>query len=208
MIRGLLAAMAALFALAPANASVTIYTDQAAFAAAAANLRLLELRFDTGGEDSVPLHSPYRVDAFSFTGDTLTGYNDAHIDYPGSDPSNFSYLGFDNSRITGPRAALGFYVGSYTICCNLTVGYTSRDVSGTIPIPDFNQAAFFGIIDTSGSIDLQLSGTNFTVAIPAMYVPVGVPEPAAWAMMILGFGAIGGTLRRRASPARFGLTSA
>ena len=205
MTRGFLAALAALFAWAPANAAVTVYTDQAAFAAAAGNLRLLELRFDTGDTDAVPLHSPYRVDAFTFTSDSLTGYNDAHIDYPGSDPNNISYLGFDDARITGPRAALGFYIASYTICCDLAVGYASRDVSGTITLPDFNQAAFFGIIDTSGSIDLQLSGGNFTIAIPAMYVPVGVPEPAAWAMMILGFGAIGGMVRRRASPARFAL---
>lgn len=32
----------------------------------------------------------------------------------------------------------------------------------------------------------------------------GVPEPATWAMMIIGFGAVGGTLRRRAVKSAFG----
>jgi len=32
--------------------------------------------------------------------------------------------------------------------------------------------------------------------------PGGVPEPASWALMILGFGAVGASLRRRRMAAR------
>lgn len=41
----------------------------------------------------------------------------------------------------------------------------------------------------------EVAGSNITVSRSA------VPEPATWAMLILGFGAVGGALRRRARPA-------
>ena len=50
-----------------------------------------------------------------------------------------------------------------------------------------------------------LIGTNeraiFGIAIQS------VPEPATWAMMILGFGLVGGAMRRRASISRAARTS-
>jgi len=51
---------------------------------------------------------------------------------------------------------------------------------------DFDSSGFFGIIDGS-----TLNGRTFQ--------PVGsaVPEPGTWAMMLLGFGAIGFSMRRR-----------
>ncbi|MBS0479965.1 MAG: PEP-CTERM sorting domain-containing protein [Proteobacteria bacterium] len=47
--------------------------------------------------------------------------------------------------------------------------------------------------DYSNAIDnvvLQLSARQ----------PGGVPEPATWAMMVVGFGAVGSALRRRKAP--------
>jgi len=53
---------------------------------------------------------------------------------------------------------------------------------------------FTGYVDNvSWTIDGQTSSYNFEVA--------AVPEPSAWALMILGFGAAGAMLRRRTSPA-------
>jgi hypothetical protein len=51
--------------------------------------------------------------------------------------------------------------------------------------------------DSTGS-DHGLAADNFSIA--ATLVPVapgGVPEPSTWALLILGFGAVGGALRRR-----------
>ena len=50
---------------------------------------------------------------------------------------------------------------------------------------NFNNQGFFGIIDGS-----TLSGRT--------YMPTAaVPEPATWAMMLVGFGAVGASMRRR-----------
>jgi hypothetical protein len=49
--------------------------------------------------------------------------------------------------------------------------------------------------DVPNAADANLSGS-----LTFIYTPAGataVPEPAAWAMMILGVGAVGGALRRR-----------
>lgn len=53
--------------------------------------------------------------------------------------------------------------------------------------------------DSAGS-DHGLGVDNFTLT--ATLAPVaGVPEPSAWALLILGFGTVGGALRRRRVPA-------
>lgn len=48
------------------------------------------------------------------------------------------------------------------------------------------------IIDKNGNYFNDSTGINFSVT-------AAVPEPATWAMMILGFGVVGGTMRRRSS---------
>jgi hypothetical protein len=55
-------------------------------------------------------------------------------------------------------------------------------------LPDAAARALY----TSASFDVA----GFSVS-PAPGVPAGVPEPSAWALMILGFGAAGAALRRR-----------
>lgn len=59
----------------------------------------------------------------------------------------------------------------------------------------------FGGASANGDIlafDLMTIGDRAQVVNP----PSGVPEPATWAMLILGFGAVGATLRRRQQTAR------
>jgi hypothetical protein len=46
--------------------------------------------------------------------------------------------------------------------------------------------------------DLPYNSASFIhIDIPAISIPGAVPEPATWLMMLGGFGAIGGTMRRR-----------
>jgi len=56
----------------------------------------------------------------------------------------------------------------------------------------------------------NLSGAQFgaNVAVPVTITLDAVPEPAAWAMMIIGFGAIGGAARAARRPARQALAAA
>lgn len=64
-------------------------------------------------------------------------------------------------------------------------------------------------IANAGTYQLRFGVTNFAdsayqsglafagVSINDVPIPGGVPEPATWALMILGFGAVGGAMRRR-----------
>ncbi|MBL8554188.1 MAG: PEPxxWA-CTERM sorting domain-containing protein [Phenylobacterium sp.] len=61
--------------------------------------------------------------------------------------------------------------------------------SGTISLA---QGQFFAVIvNAAGSYSNDSTGVNFTLT------SAGVPEPGAWALMILGFGGAGAMLRRR-----------
>jgi len=53
-----------------------------------------------------------------------------------------------------------------------------------------------GFVDANGAI--RYAGHDIdTAAITGSAVMMGVPEPASWALMILGFGGVGAALRRR-----------
>jgi hypothetical protein len=75
------------------------------------------------------------------------------------------------------------------------------DLTGTtnasgVLLPDFESSGPIYFTAKSGTgpqetYDVISSGTILFGAIP------GVPEPASWAMMVIGFGAVGHTLRRR-----------
>lgn len=85
----------------------------------------------------------------------------------------------------------------------------SADLCGTTGCTTFSNWNYFNPTTTSNGY----AGGALSIAAPALsgfpssdlnfrtYVNVadGVPEPAIWAMMLLGFGAVGATLRRRRS---------
>jgi hypothetical protein len=60
-----------------------------------------------------------------------------------------------------------------------------------------------GLVSTPASLSIQFNrtgGSAFSSALTLSVPPAGasaVPEPASWAMMISGFGAIGGAMRRQ-----------
>lgn len=69
-----------------------------------------------------------------------------------------------------------------------------------------SQTAFFYFSDnalkTNGSYNSSY-GSNFRLTVAGAPSPAALPEPASWAMMIAGFGAIGCAMRRRKIPVRF-----
>ena len=66
----------------------------------------------------------------------------------------------------------------------------TRTISGGINLISSGDSFGFGI-DRAGTYFNDSTGFNFTVT--------AVPEPATWGMMILGFGAMGYSMRRRRS---------
>lgn len=90
-------------------------------------------------------------------------------------------------------SALG--TGSTNTCFAAGCGYTGW-IKSTYTITTAGiYTLSFGVTNINDtSYDTGLAFDGITVA----GMPVGVPEPASWALMITGFGLVGGALRRRA----------
>ena len=71
-------------------------------------------------------------------------------------------------------------------------GYTQPSGGGSASVDALNTAHTYFTVLTPGATIEALSGHDY--ALPAAN---GVPEPDVWAMLIVGFGAVGGALRRR-----------
>jgi len=196
---GAAAAVAALLVAAPASAAVTF-------------------NFDPGGASP---DSGFTVINTFDSAAGITGVN-FQIKTPPSDgdgatpansvPAGTAYLsvlggGTANIDLGGFFSAFQFDWGSIDTYNTLTIHGTAGDVvvvpGGNFPntangnqfLPGTN--GLFTVTGTAGekftSITLQ-SGTN---SFEIDNLAVAVPEPATWAMMILGFGAAGAMLRQR-----------
>ena len=136
------------------------------------------------------------IDSTAFPGFVVSNgtgvlYNDRNTSIFVSSGSAFSLSGFDAST-TGP---IDSSTGATTLRIQGFLGATLVN-SGSFTI---NGTAFSSFGGLSGSFDrlvfdavdggggFQLDNLNLA----------GVPEPATWALMILGFGAVGGAMRRR-----------
>ena len=76
------------------------------------------------------------------------------------------------------------------------------DVAGNSNGNEDDSAVFIGVISDSANIvgityGLHLTQDSYGFAIGDVQLIDGVPEPGTWAMMLLGFGAIGVAMRRR-----------
>ena len=116
------------------------------------------------------------------------------------------------------------FTGSFDIN-DTTSGVYSILLGSSTPGVIFNSASLFGILGSVGTYNLTGGGTNVMQLAPTAIGagdyrfsfagtnnnPSGVasgnvtisavPEPGTWALMLLGFGAIGLTLRSRRRPA-------
>lgn len=61
---------------------------------------------------------------------------------------------------------------------------------------EYNDTLFYQFYFAAPTSSVDLSRQGYSNAIGVFSVP-GIPEPATWAMMLLGFGAVGHTMRRR-----------
>jgi PEP-CTERM motif len=105
-------------------------------------------------------------------------------------PSNFSLL---------PGQSYSWLFGSFSPVGGNAPGgtYTFYNASAMVELYNPNGApnAQFDFITLASTCPGQTADCAFTRDVN--YVSVGVPEPASWAMMILGVGLLGGAVRQR-----------
>lgn len=193
----------------------------------AANAAVVVLDFEGIG-DFNPVGNFYAPD-YTFSADTLA-LVDADAGGSGNfanEPSKDTVMFFLNSNNAVLNATNGFTTGFsffYSSSTAATVNvYDGANATGNI-LASINLAAqgFDNCVgDPGGSfcnwspIGVSFSGTAFSIdfggtANQTGYDNItfgsanpGVPEPAAWAMMLAGFGLVGGAMRRRTANVSF-----
>ena len=120
------------------------------------------------------------------------GTNSMTVRYPG-----FSSNSFPISR-SGPDQVTGVvdFVIPFMLRGNSSLVELSASVTGTAQsgsLVTFSNSAHLGFILPQDVGFTSSSGTSLT----ASAFPIGVPEPASWAMLIMGFGLVGAMARRQ-----------
>ena len=95
----------------------------------------------------------------------------------------------DNAVLIEAYSAADVLLGSFTT--SYDAGF-AEGKSGTL---NFAGATYF--IASSGSADRNINSIFWDISAVTVGGTGGVPEPAAWAMMLAGFGLVGGAMRRR-----------
>jgi hypothetical protein len=204
-----------------ANAAVTTYTNSADFFAATPTVGLVEDFEDsdfwvrnfqmasyTGRRGAITFTA---IASYPFSAPNIilvtTGYEPY---WPGPNRPTSIVLAADGNEewfatLTNPSTALGFDVhlndaplsisffsgGALLTVLNFDADPDLQDhptfvgITSTTPVTGFHWQAYHGEVFHTGIDNI------FAV------VPSGVPEPATWLMMLLGFGAIGIARRRR-----------
>lgn len=112
----------------------------------------------------------------------------------------FDYYAPENGISNPNDASLAFNVGGVLVGSTLIAGQPS----GTPAKTWINFGTSFVATTTAPTtFELQFKGLGVTAAdfaVDRVYAVAAVPEPGVWAMMLLGFAAIGFSLRRRNNP--------
>ena len=208
----LVGGIAAIGALAgSAHAAVTVYNSQAAFDAAVPTAATFG--FNAGGTVHV-IPNPSKFHGLSFSSDSTAA--DAAtggvpilwlIDQVDTPTYGKDFLSYQNTQVedigdivTGPagKTAIGFTFGTYVAPGPATVTLSTGD---TFAITATGAESFIGFTSPTPI-------TKVTIDFPTGYsfdltsVSLSVPEPASWAMMLLGLGGLGAAMRlRRGAPA-------
>lgn len=122
-----------------------------------------------------------------------------------------NFFGTIQSTVPGTTFDLGYFAAGTELIFRFDVllygttydtfysGDSARNPDGLAHAGATTDAAFPNVItvgfeDLRGGGDFDYNDANFKLEIAPT---AAVPEPATWAMMILGFGLVGSTLRRR-----------
>lgn len=186
------------------GAGVTFRPDQGitlngALASAAVYSLEFAFRFDQLNDTFSRLFSSGGVDRGLYV--YRAAPNDAFLTwYEGSLLGNAKFTTGDMHHIVFTRDALGMsaYLDGKS-AFNLTGNYASSVIDGPLNMfLDNGNEESGGFADFVRTYDTRLSELQAS-QLYASYLsgPGAVPEPAAWALMILGFGAVGTALRRQ-----------
>ena len=182
------AAMATtIVAAAPAHAVTTVYTSEAAFRAAITGATDYAFPFD-GTASSMP---SYTLGPVTFGG-IVERFDD------GVFGAGVPYLAglFGALSVSSTASAVGLFLGSYY--SEQTISYGFGEATGTLDLSGPPDSTFIGFVSTTGTVAGTFNGRSEVDTIRFVTGNAGaVPEPASWALMILGFGAVGGVMRRR-----------
>lgn len=182
--------------------AATVYTDQASFSAAAAGTPLTNVNFEQ--EDVAGSRRFSGVQVSSNGPLYYDGYANTSLGVGTGTPSTLT-LTFQTAINFFGITLLDFgTAGSQDVFATTSNGQTQllNDYTGVS-----SNRVFRGIYDSAGFSSLTFNG--FT-AVNDQYnvddlqfgtqaVNAAVPEPATWAMMLVGFGGIGFAMRRRKS---------
>ena len=193
-----------------AYAGPTIYTTQSAFLAAVGTTGVDTFdNFSNTGTTASPINRPAGV--FSYTAAVSTtsffgaGSGSDHWLSTNTATDTITFTNFS----AGVRGVGGLFFGSdfngLFQAGNVTLTATDASGTSTFTITSATVSSFLGFVSTGPLTSVTISavqpagGTlwptvnNLTLASAAT---AGVPEPATWAMLFLGFGGMGYTLRR------------
>ncbi|NJC05311.1 hypothetical protein GGQ97_001104 [Sphingomonas kaistensis] len=185
----LLVACAALAAAAPANAAFV--TGQISVGGLATPIGSSGWS-DATGVDAAGSLIFYGAGTGSFAGLNCAGSCGTIADIP--DLSTFAAIA---NFLTLNTNGIAFDLNSIS---NIT--RTSDALGGTLAFTGSGTIRFNGYDATPGIFSFTAQGSNLT-SFSASAVSAAVPEPGTWALMLLGFGAVGYSLRRRRATARF-----
>ncbi len=173
-----------------AGAVITVYTSQSAFAAAAGATAI-----ETFGGRPLVTGLTYT----STAGEIYNGrFNDRVV--PGGASTTFTFAGGTTAFGANFDETPGGFGTGLAFALNLS--------GGGMPIPveqiDGYSGGFYGFISTDRFASVLLTGgttkstaETYTLDNLQFGNARAVPEPAAWAMMVVGFGLIGAAARRR-----------
>jgi hypothetical protein len=198
----------------PAAAAVVEYTSQAAFNAATTGVSTFT--FDQGNvpplftfEPSPSTFNGVTFEDLSTPNNAITGHSASLVLVSASTTPTYGqdFLAFQNEdpSILGTissagATAFGFTFGSYVNVGSSATLTLNTGESFTIT-PD-TVAQFIGFTSDAPITSIALDYDNsFTFDILSVSSGVagapGVPEPASWALMLVGFGGLGAVMRRR-----------
>ncbi len=210
-----IAAMAALVLAAGSANATTITFDSFGVGASPTTLpagEKLVTNFGTNLGDPVVTAAGYTL---SGTGQFLIGNSSAGaapaFSTTTADPTQFLSVegGESETLTTPPTTEISFYIGSLDAYNTITFGgpgggtYTGAQLGVISGANDGNQTA----ADTNGRFTFDFSAPIDSVTLTSSQnsfefsdiaaVAGGVPEPATWTLMLVGFGALGGAMRSR-----------
>ena len=192
----LLGALLAASSYAAANAA-TIYTSRAAFMAATTGQVTEDFEENASGTTTF-YAGTYSGSTFSIVGGPRMYTVDPDYDplYQWNSGDVLDFETFNGTITVSPGiTALGFDFGNPTGFQGagfVTINGVNYTLLGQ---PTFN---FWGIVDTNpiGTINWN-DGLGIMDNVTTGFAGVVVPEPSTWAVLLLGFGAVGAGMRRR-----------